>query len=88
MPQEQLVRGRCAVTRGQYRFREHTLTPAEDEPITHKINCKTCGESSPGSDVPSDGADWATTHLSGNSTHLTYRETITRTLRFEPGEWI
>lgn len=76
------------MSRGSYRFRQHTLSQDPQEPIVHTMACKQCGASGSDSEEPRDGTEWATAHLKGNPDHLTYRETITRSYRAVPGEWI
>ncbi|WP_171112289.1 MULTISPECIES: hypothetical protein [Streptomyces] len=79
------------MTRATYRFREHTLTPdtgSEAGPVLFAMECKGCGDSSDGSNDQGDGSAWAAGHLRANPGHLTYREVITRSYRFEPGEWL
>ncbi|MEV0119966.1 hypothetical protein AB0I16_00205 [Streptomyces sp. NPDC050703] len=76
--------------RARYAFRDYTLCPdtaEESEPIVFGMECKNCGDSSDGSEDPANGTEWAADHLKANPEHLTYREHITRSYRFEPGAW-
>ncbi|WP_228044357.1 DUF7848 domain-containing protein [Streptomyces ferrugineus] len=52
------------------------------------MESKGCGQSSDGNVDQGDGAEWAAARLEANPGHLTYREVITRSYRFEPGEWL
>ncbi|WP_149823738.1 hypothetical protein [Streptomyces tailanensis] len=79
------------MTRTTYRFREQTLNPhtGEDaERTLFAMECKGCGESSDGTEWGEDGSAWAVEHLKANPGHLTYREHITRSYRFEAGAWL
>lgn len=76
------------MTRATYRFREHTLRPDPAERTQFAMECKICGQSSEGSVKVEESADWAADHLKENPGHLRFRERITRSYRFEPGEWL
>jgi len=76
------------MTRATYRFREHTLRPNTAERPLFAMQCKSCGQSSDGSEKAEEGTEWAADHLKATPGHLDYSEHITRSYRFEPGEWM
>jgi hypothetical protein len=80
----------AVIRRATYRFREYTIRsdkrPAAP-PITFEMKCATCNASSPATEKPEGGTQWAAEHFKANPDHVEYREHITRPYRFEPGEW-
>ncbi|UED86324.1 hypothetical protein [Streptomyces profundus] len=76
--------------RRSYRFREYILKPdqaADAEPTRFVMQCVACEFFGPKGEDAEDGTEWATEHLKQRPDHLVYREHITRTYRFEAGEW-
>ncbi|WFB10368.1 hypothetical protein LRS74_27520 [Streptomyces sp. LX-29] len=81
---------RGPVRRSVYRFRDYTIQPdrrPEAEAYSFTMQCAECGEFSEPFSGGADGTAWAVTHLKSNTSHLAYREIITRPYRFEPGAW-
>ncbi|WP_260867960.1 hypothetical protein [Streptomyces sp. SAJ15] len=81
---------RGPVRRSVYRFRDYTIQPdrrPDAEPHSFTMQCAECGDFSGPFSSGEDGTAWAVTHLKANTSHVAYREIITRPYRFEPGAW-
>lgn len=72
-----------------YRYVAWTIAPDQEpdaEPVTHAMQCATCGEKS----LPFEDIDpaqlWALQHVGLNRDHRTYREIVTRPWRALPAE--
>lgn len=78
------------MTRATFRFRNYHFRPDTEpdaEPHTFTMRCAVCDATGPTSERPEDGGAWAAEHLKAQPEHFTYRETITRPHRFQPGAW-
>lgn len=79
------------MSRATYRHRAFRISPDHEpdaEPWTFTMQCAVCDASSPTGEDVGPAQDWATQHLKTKPEHLSYRETITRPYRAEPGAWL
>lgn len=79
------------MSRAIYRHRSSRITPdvePDAEQWTFQRQCAVCDASSEPAEDLEQAEDWNETHLKANPDHLTYRETITRPNRAEPGAWL
>ncbi|WP_425829269.1 hypothetical protein [Streptomyces fractus] len=79
------------MTRATFRHRTFRIMPDHEpdaEPWTFQRHCGVCNASSEPTEALDQAEDWNEAHLKANPGHLSYRETITRPYRAEPGAWL
>ncbi len=78
------------MSRANYRFRDHTLTPDKEpdaEPLTYTFQCAVCDTNGPTDTEPDTASHWTFRHLKEHPEHFTYRSLVTLPYRITPGAW-